>query len=137
MARKNQTPFLHPRLYKDNLPISMANAFTSCVLYANKTPTNEAVVFRIMGRNVSDLLESEAGQPRTPQENLARVQALLLHQTIRVFDGDIGQRARAEAAMPVLEAWTLHLCRLRDNLSDSDDPNERNIVLRRPQSWEV
>ena len=40
----------------------------------------------------------------TVEKKLAHVQALLIYQTIRVFDVDIRLRSNAEAAMPTLEA---------------------------------
>jgi hypothetical protein len=137
LAENNRTPFLHPRLYKDHLPTSMLNVFTTSVLYANKTAANEAMVFRIMDKNVSDLLETAKKPHRTPQEDLARVQALLLYQTIRIFDGDIRQRAYAEAAMPILEEWTDHLCQLRDTPGSEMVPNGGSTVLPVPKSWQV
>jgi hypothetical protein len=42
---------------------------------------------------------------------LAAVQALIIFQFIRLFDGDIRQRALAEDAEPILEAWTFELQR--------------------------
>lgn len=38
-------------------------------------------------------------------EQLARVQALFIYQFIRLFDGDISQRAQAEALIPTLTDW--------------------------------
>jgi hypothetical protein len=42
-------------------------------------------------------------------EQLARVQALFIYQFIRLFDGDIRQRAQAEALIPTLKGWNNRL----------------------------
>ena len=137
LAQNYQTPFLHRRLYKEALPPIIVDAFISCTLYANKTPANEAVVFLVMDRNVERLLAFGFQQPLTVLEALARVQALLLYQTMRCFDEDIRQRANAEAAMPILEAWTLCLSALRDSCDVMADGSGAGDMLQAPRSWEV
>jgi hypothetical protein len=65
-----------------------------------KNEINAFVIFRSIDTRVQDLLASPL--PSTPEETLARVQALLLYQIIRLFDGDIVARAAAEATTPAL-----------------------------------
>lgn len=43
-------------------------------------------------------------------EHLASVQALIIYQIIRLFDGDIRQRGLAERQMRRLDEWTTSLC---------------------------
>jgi hypothetical protein len=43
------------------------------------------------------------------EENLLALQALILYQVIRLFDGDIRQRANAERHLSLLDLWTLRL----------------------------
>jgi hypothetical protein len=136
MARTNSTPFLHPRLYSATTPASIVNAFTVCVLYVNKTPETEALVWRILDRNMMMLLDPMA-QGGTELEMLARVQALILYQTIRIWDGGIRQRANAEAVMPVLEDWTGGLKKIRDGADQISIQNGQDTTQHPPSSWEV
>jgi hypothetical protein len=43
------------------------------------------------------------------KDNLLALQALILYQVIRLFDGDVRQRANAEQHLELLDSWTLHL----------------------------
>lgn len=108
----------------------MLAAFTDCVLYANKTPANEALVFRNMERNVDNLLQLEFVD--SVEEHLARVQALLLYQSMRLFDSDIRQRSLAEAIMPLFEQWTDLLADLRDASLEFS-----SLAAQKPLTWEV
>ncbi|KAM0492741.1 hypothetical protein ACHAP6_000894 [Verticillium nonalfalfae] len=54
----------------------------------------------------------------TPLDKLARTQALLIYQQIRIFDGDIGLREQAERDIGTLEAWLEDLETYRDNLAE-------------------
>ncbi|GAD97556.1 conserved hypothetical protein [Paecilomyces variotii No. 5] len=85
MVLENQTPWCHRLLYQPHMP-----RFSS-----------------IIESRVAELLAS--AQPDTPLECLARVHALILYQTIRLFDDDISARMAAELAMPVLRASVLAL----------------------------
>jgi hypothetical protein len=44
-------------------------------------------------------------KPRSVQDHLARVQALLIYQIIRLFDSDPRSRIMAESLIPVLSRW--------------------------------
>ena len=50
------------------------------------------------------------------EDTLVGVQALVIYQIIRLFDGDIRQRANAERQFPLLDAWTCRLRSLANNL---------------------
>ena len=43
------------------------------------------------------------------EDNLLVLQALILYQIIRLFDGDVRQRANAERHLELLDSWTLRL----------------------------
>ncbi len=43
-ARDKQTPWLHRGLYKDNMPPSILQAFTTSVMYASRTDANKSWV---------------------------------------------------------------------------------------------
>jgi hypothetical protein len=107
-----------------------------CSLYMAKNTVNSPVILRIIDSYVDDLLASPA--PETPIEILARLQALLLYHTIRLFDGDIRSRASAERAMPAIESAAfavLHLLSFDEDKLLSDQSSSTRITevgLERP-----
>ncbi|KAI9680863.1 MAG: hypothetical protein M1817_004303 [Caeruleum heppii] len=113
MVLENQTPWSHSQLYRDYMPRSMADAQAACALYIAKNETNHVVIFCFVEIRVKELLA--APDPITPLEILARCQALLLYQIIRLYDGDIRQRAQAETVLPVFEMYSHSLVQLLDH----------------------
>ncbi|KAK9368231.1 transcription factor gsfR2 [Lipomyces kononenkoae] len=107
MVLENQTPWCHPRLYIDFMPRSMQDALACCALYLAKNHINAQIIFSIIEAKVTDLLA--APEPITAIELLARTQALILYQIIRLFDGDILAMAAAATTSSALEAATLAL----------------------------
>jgi hypothetical protein len=79
---------------------AVLDAHACCALYLAKNEINAFVIFRSIDIRVQDLLASPL--PSTPEETLARVQALLLYQIILLFDGDILARAATEATTTAL-----------------------------------
>ncbi|KAK0642812.1 Transcription factor gsfR2 [Lasiodiplodia hormozganensis] len=119
MALKMKTPFLHPRMYEDNMPKAILDAFTASALYATKNSANEAAVFKVLDANASNLLQQyNPAESRPTRDLLIMIQALLLYQIIRVFDGDIRQRGHAETAMPALKEMTIQLEQHRDQFAN-------------------
>jgi hypothetical protein len=118
-VRDTHCPFLHRQLYSESgLPPCLQDAFTAVALYESKNDKNEEVLFRIIEEKANKLLnepssvtDSGEGVPSSFRtvELLARVQALFIYQFIRLFDGDIRQRAQAEALIPTLKGWTNNL----------------------------
>lgn len=49
--------------------------------------------------------KAKPSKPRSVLDHVARVQALLIYQTIRLFDGDPRSRMMAESLIPVLSRW--------------------------------
>jgi len=133
-ARDRQTPCIHRHLYKDNMPQSIHKAFMAAVMYANRTTANKAWVIRLLIESCASLLEAEA---YSPYEKLARTQAMFIYQTIRIFDGDITLRARAQKEMPILLNWIKELTEMRENLDDMTLLDPVAISSRPPKSWEV
>jgi hypothetical protein len=133
-AKSKQTPWLHRYLYKDKMPHTILQAFTTCVMYAGCTRANKTWVFRNLVENTTELLQ---GQANNPHDKLARAQAMFLYQTIRVFDGDVTLRAQAEKDMPIFEGWLDDLVRIRDNLAEIAVLDDAAVRERPPKSWEV
>lgn len=119
-AQKGSNPFIHARLYRTRFPRCVQSAFAVLTCYVHRTPANEALVFRIIEENAKELVagyEIPAQKERAldPLESLARVHALLVYQTIGLFDGDIRLRYLAESYIPILNAW------LRSMVSSSSE----------------
>ncbi|UKZ66221.1 uncharacterized protein TrAtP1_007395 [Trichoderma atroviride] len=106
-------PFIHAHLYKDDLPSCIQNAFTATAAYFTKTAANKGLILRIIEGHCNKLLDQlEDGLDVTEDtiasgtfNHLARTQALLIYQIIRLFDGDIRSRAQAENNMDLLLSW--------------------------------
>ncbi|GKZ30293.1 hypothetical protein AbraIFM66950_008629 [Aspergillus brasiliensis] len=118
-VREGKTPFIHPGLYQDHLPEPIQDALMVCALYKEKNEANEAWVFRIINAKTANLLDRSALSQLPVLEQLAATQALILYQIIRLFDGDIRQRADAERTDQTMSSWTKQL-QLYMNPADSD-----------------
>ncbi len=136
-ARDNHTPWMHRYLYKDQMPSSAQACFTVSALYSSITSSNKTSVFRVLCQNIDELKQQTTAN--TPQEKLARTQALFLYQIICLFDGDLTLRSNADKDMPLLQSWLDELCKIRENLGRSDSVNSvaMNRTLSPPRSWEV
>ncbi|KAJ6446826.1 Meiotic recombination protein rec8 [Purpureocillium lavendulum] len=139
MIAETQTPWCHPLLYRDGMPRSIqgrnysyslahappaedstngpahanitryirVDAHAACALYAAKTRVNAPIIFHAIEVRACDLLATPA--PTRFLDVLARTQALILYQIIRLFDGDMRARSSAEKAIPALESATMDL----------------------------
>ncbi|KAJ5812343.1 hypothetical protein N7474_008644 [Penicillium riverlandense] len=108
-VRRGQTPFIHSSLCRDTLPRAIQDVLGACALYGEKRETNQPLVFGVISAAANRLLNDYPLVGLAAMEQLAAVQALVLYQIIRLFDGDIRQRADAERANPTLQDWTRQL----------------------------
>ncbi|GAW14269.1 hypothetical protein ANO14919_036690 [Xylariales sp. No.14919] len=137
LAAKNTTPFIHGYLYHNHKPQCMISCFTTCVLYASRTPTNMHMVMRAMSDSVREFVDTESSRVLlTPIEKLARSQTLFLYQIIRLFDGDVTLRAQGEKDIELLKTWLGELCRIRDNLGDLVRLEYASARRQPPVQWE-
>ncbi|KAI1758292.1 hypothetical protein F4782DRAFT_19679 [Xylaria castorea] len=137
MATKNTTPFIHERLYDDCKPQCIISCFTTCVLYTSRTPANTSMVMRALSGNARELVDAEVYHViSTPIEKLARSQALLFYQIIRLFDGDVALRGQGEKDMGLLRTWLGELCHIRDNLGDLAQLEYAVVRDQLPVEWE-
>jgi hypothetical protein len=101
------------------------------------TSSNKTSVFRVLCQSLNELKRQQLAN--TPQEKLARAQALFLYQIICLFDGDLTLRSNADRDMPLLQDWLDELCKIRENLRTPESMN--SVGVRRdpnpPRSWEV
>ncbi|KAE8454262.1 hypothetical protein EG329_005187 [Mollisiaceae sp. DMI_Dod_QoI] len=104
-----QTPFIHRQSYMHQPPQVIQDALSACALYCGKNSENELFVFGDISRKVRNLIDLQLPIMLSPIDLLASTQALLLYQIIRLFDGDIRQRADAESDETTLISWTEEL----------------------------
>ncbi|KUI56276.1 Oleate-activated transcription factor 1 [Cytospora mali] len=81
------------------------------------TSTNKAIVTGLIEERMKQLLDDQPTPPSvagndilsvsslTPFEHLARVHALMVYQTVGLYDGDIRLRHVAETQIPTLNTW--------------------------------
>ncbi|KAL7922880.1 hypothetical protein ACQKWADRAFT_291703 [Trichoderma austrokoningii] len=118
----NHCPLIHGSLFAETrMPPCLQDAYAALAVYGNKNEQNEHVVMQHMEDKASSLLEAycenkdpladmfASPTPLTTGQHLARVLSLFIYEFIRLFDGDIRQRALAEKHIPVLEDWTAQL----------------------------
>ncbi|PVH89110.1 hypothetical protein DL98DRAFT_96436 [Cadophora sp. DSE1049] len=104
LAHTGRTAFIHPQNYHPTMPKALRDAISASSLYINKNELNETMIWEIITTQVTRLTE-----PRpywTVAEHLACVQAFIIFQIIRLFDGDIKQRSDAEQQEELLTSWT-------------------------------
>ncbi|KAL4972219.1 hypothetical protein BDW66DRAFT_144603 [Aspergillus desertorum] len=106
-ARQGETIFIHRQLYRESMPQCVRTAFgissSSCLL----SDTNRDTLFQIIDTEVNELLRP--AEPATLLDEVARLQALLLYQTIRLFRGTLEQRLIAEQQQGALMTEVLKL----------------------------
>ena len=89
---EGRAPFIHPRLYSADMPKVLQDAYAACAIYSTKTARNAFVAWTVIESKANDLLRSPDQESWTSLHLLAAVQALLIFQFMRLFDGDIRQR---------------------------------------------
>ncbi|KAK3191218.1 hypothetical protein K4F52_002808 [Lecanicillium sp. MT-2017a] len=120
-------PFIHRELHAETgLPECLQDAFGCLTAYTAKTDDNEYYVWRLIESKANALFMSEQScslpitpasmceltQPATNAELamlLSKVQAGVIYQHLRLFDGDICQRAQAERHICILTGWLKQL----------------------------
>ncbi|OKL62913.1 hypothetical protein UA08_01999 [Talaromyces atroroseus] len=118
-----------------HMPKCIQDAYTSCAAYFACTTKNRKMALGIIEQRVATLL-AEQGEyqnndndgdngifstrdisddmnnntkTKSVLDHLARVQALLVYQLIRLYDGDIRSRVMAESLIPVLTRWCMQM----------------------------
>jgi Fungal Zn(2)-Cys(6) binuclear cluster domain len=131
--KRGQAPFIHRQMYNQQTPQVIQDALSSCALYGGKNSENESLVFSTISSKARALVGVELVSMSTI-DLLASTQALLLYQIIRLFDGDIRQRADAEADETSLISWTEELL-ARTRQLISWDPTELSVDALTISSW--
>lgn len=129
-----RTPFIHPFLFSPSIPSPLQDAVSACSLYHAKNEMNEVVIWEIISSLVAKLLQTRPGW--TVAEHLSCVQALIILQIIRLFDGDVRARGDGEQAEDVLVEWTDQLALRTGIVTDGleNGPLETGQLM--AQGWE-
>lgn len=131
-VRSGGNSFISPQLYDGALPQPLLNAFCACTTYYARSGPTTRISFQVL-----DCIASALASPRTSwtiAEHLASLQALMLLQIIRLFDGDVRQRAVAEEHETIMKQWTSQL-HLRFENEVSDDLGDHSQVIPSEPSW--
>lgn len=106
LVQQGKNSFIHPQAYQPLIPNSLQDASCAAALYLQKNEANEAVMWEIISTKARQLLQHGYS---SLSDHLASLQALIILQIIRIFDGEIRPRADAEQQEETLTAWTKHL----------------------------
>ncbi|UQC86904.1 uncharacterized protein CLUP02_12406 [Colletotrichum lupini] len=112
VSQNGVAPFIHPALYlpttngADGLPPVLQDCFCACAAYAAKNDENAALVLGVVEAKATALLYVPEQAAWTLPQQVASLQALVMYQIMRWFDGDIRQRVLADSVEPLLATWT-------------------------------
>ncbi|KAF0317446.1 hypothetical protein GQ607_015297 [Colletotrichum asianum] len=112
VSQNGVAPFIHPALYlpttngADGLPPVLQDCFCACAAYSAKNDENAALVLGVIEAKATSLLYVPEQATWTLPQQIAALQALVMYQIMRWFDGDIRQRVLADSVEPVLATWT-------------------------------
>ena len=120
LVQQNNSPFVHSLSYQHTPPNLYQDLLGVSAMYSQKTPQNQTIVFAMLDNRISTLVASSNSSAWSMEDTLVNVQALVVYQIIRLFDGDIRQRANAERHFPMLDTWTCQLRTLANNLMNDN-----------------
>jgi hypothetical protein len=122
LVQQNRSPFIHPDSYQRVPPVAYQDLLGVSAMYCHKSPQNQIVIFSMLDSRISSLMQSSKSS-WSAKDYLVGLQALIIYQIIRLFDGDVRQRANAERDMGILDAWTCQL-HLTENICYNDGFSE-------------
>lgn len=107
MAYNGHTLYLHGSLYKNWQPQTYLDSCSLSALYMAKTQRNVPMLINSINAKVLGMLENSHSW--TLAEHLSAVQAMIIYQTIRMFDPELGQQEIGQKQNALLELWTATL----------------------------
>ncbi|OJJ97045.1 hypothetical protein ASPACDRAFT_62762 [Aspergillus aculeatus ATCC 16872] len=132
LARRGETIFIHRDLYHDEMPRPIRMAFGVCSSFClSPETTNREMAFRVIDAEVSELLQpptepSLSSSSKLLRIELARLQALLLYQTLRLFHGNLQQRVAAEQQGSMLMTAALKMIVRAQSEPELQSPRTRH-----------
>lgn len=134
-SEQGQTMFIHRLLFQERNPPALQDALSSCALYCLKNTDNQTLVFRNLEQRRHQLIANTDLLLASKMDLVEALQALILYQIIRLFDGDIRLRAQAEADEPVLMMWAEHLRLCTCQVRSPPDPAEAQFLVQSTTDW--
>ncbi|KAL7932175.1 hypothetical protein V8C35DRAFT_96243 [Trichoderma chlorosporum] len=134
-TQRRETPFMHPRLWMSQLPKTIITAFAAASAYSTRTPHTKGWTLKVLLDAVREV-HRDGERATTHADRLARVQALILLNSMRIFDGDVTMRAAAEREMSVMLAWVKDLILVKNELEEGLPASVLMSREKQPKSWE-
>ncbi|MCJ1441582.1 MAG: hypothetical protein MMC23_002071 [Stictis urceolatum] len=122
--------FIHPKLWEADYPISIQEAFCACSVYHARNSDNCNLALSTIGAKAQQIIGYGSDPSSTVRDKLAHIQALVVVQSIRLFDGDIRQRALAEGDQNVLYTWMKELHEMSQGRIAIESSPWRNWLLK-------
>jgi hypothetical protein len=140
-AEQGQTMFIHRMQFQRIYPSALQDAMSACALYCMKSVATQALVIQNIAQKCQQLIASIDIQVASQLDLLAALQALIIYQTIRLFDGDIRLRACAETDVATMILWA---GQLRASMYDADNArlaasgltDTSDITIDRGSEWQ-
>jgi hypothetical protein len=126
-ATQGEAVFIHKRLYHQILPPQMRSAFGICSACSMLNDNNRSMFFRAVDAEVSILLAPTSKS--TLLEDLARLQAAVLYQIMRIFYGNLEQRIKAERQEYLIRAFALMVLRRVDPQTEDTEMEWNKWIL--------
>ncbi|KAH6653126.1 hypothetical protein BKA67DRAFT_536821 [Truncatella angustata] len=105
----------------------LRTAFGLCGAFSCMNERNKHTLFQVLDAEMSELIKPPTAS--TLLEDLARMQAIVLYQIIRLFDGDVEHCALAEQQHYVLSAQALRLLRRGEHELQNATPMWENWIV--------
>lgn len=134
-SEQGQTMFIHRILFQERNPPALQDALSSCALYCLKNTDNQALVFRNVEQRRHQLIANTDLLLASKMDLVEALQALILYQIMRLFDGDIRLRAQAEADEPVLMMWAEQLSLCTCQVRPPPAPAEAQLLVQNTAEW--
>lgn len=142
-ADRGETVFIHKALFQGGrTPGPLLTAFGISAGCASLNDRNRHILFQALDAQINDLLLAAPAASATGTwllEDLARFQALVLYQIIRLFYGGVEQRVVSERQAYVVRAQGLRLLRSADNTAieaAETETQETQVAAITRQTWE-
>jgi hypothetical protein len=134
-SKTRALPFMHQRLWSVNPPKTIMAAWSAAMAQANASPENKGWACKTIMESAREI-HREGEYAVTPRDKLARLQAFLIVQAIKMFDGDIAMRSTAEREMKVLVEWAKDLSNVLSEMAGSTTPEQATSRNNPPSDWD-
>lgn len=106
-AAQGECVFIHKALTQRETPRPLLTAFAICAACASLNSENRDIFFQALDLHAAELMNSD--NTNSLVHDLARLQAAVLYQVIRLFHGNLEHQETARQQEFVIRAWALRL----------------------------